>query len=444
MRRINDRNVFKLQATLAFNETPERLYVMPGINFDNNKLENGTTNFQDITSKKESVKLKGYYYHKINNNSKLNFSFGLDYFDNSLKSELIQNATLGKYTNIVDYRTILPYFNASYRLNYKDLEVSPTIGATLYDYSYDENGGANKQEDDKLLLNTGLRLRYKINRYHEVSTGFSRNQSKPAEKNLYTDFIMTSNRALQTNQLSFDAITSRGVKFSYNYRDMLNDFNAGVSFSYNDKDKAMQSALDISQDVSYTRYFLSDKGSKDYKYSGNLKKFVSALNSTISLMSSYSIGEYYNSVNSAELRKNESNSWNHRFSIETNFIGDFIFGNGISYSKTEYSSQNSQAIRNESINNNAMVIYKPSDQFITRLTYDYSIPSLSNRGNYTQKLDATIQFYNKSKSMSFKVEGRNLLNQKDQDFITNTDYARTISNKTLQERYFLFSVGFRF
>lgn len=444
VRRINDRNVLKLQATFAFNETPEKLYVMPGINFDNNSLENNVSNFQDINSKKESAKLSGYYYHKINNNSKINLKFGVDYHDKNLKSELIQNGNQQRYTNKVNYRTFIPYLTASYRINYKDLEVSPTIGAKLYDYAYEENSGANKQDDQKLLLNTALSMRYKINRYHEVSTGLSRNQANPEESNLFTDFIMISNRSLQNNQLSFDAITSRGFNFSYNFRDMLNDFSFGLGFRYSDKDKAMQSALDISQDVSYTTYFLSNKGSKNYNYSGSIRKFVGALNSTVNLQSSYSTGEYYNSVNSTALRKNESESWNHSFSFETNFIGHFIYGLGGSYSKTEYSSAQSKAITNESVNGNALVIYKPGERFVARVNYNYSLPSLRNRSNYTQTLNSTIQFYNKTKSMNFKIEGHNLLNQKDMDFISNTDYARTVSNKSLQERYFLFSVGFRF
>lgn len=442
--RINEKNGLTLKATFAFNETPERLYIMPGINFDNNKLENGVANFQDIKSEKESAKLNGYFYHKINNYSKINLRFGVDYHDQTLRSDLIQNATQERYTNKVDYRTILPYLNASYRLEYKGLQVSPSVGVNLYDYSYKENGAVNDTDDQKLLLNTSLGLRYKINRYHEVSSGISRNQSKPSDKNLFTDFVMISNRSLQTNKLSFDAITSRRLNFSYDYRDMLNDFSFGLSFSYDDKDKAMQSALDISQDVTYTTYFLSNKGSKNYNYNGNLRKFVSALNSTVSWSSGYSTGEYYNSVNSAALRKNESKSWNHRFNFETNFIGDFIYGVGAAYGKSEYSSESSDPVKNENVNGNALVIYKPNDQFVTRVTYNYSIPNLSNRGNYTQKLDATLQFYSKSKNISFRLEGHNLLDQKDMDLINNTDYATTTSNVKLQERYFLFSVGFSF
>jgi hypothetical protein len=443
VRRINDKNVLKLQATFAFNETPEKLYVMPGINFDNNSLENSVSNFQNINSKKESAKLSGYYYHKINNNSKINLKFGVDYHDKSLKSELIQNETQERYSNKVDYRTLIPYLKVSYRLTYKDMEISPTLGAKLYDYSYKENGGANPKSNSKFLLNTGLSLRYKINRYHELHTRTSRSQSNPEEGKLFTNFIMVSNRSLQSNQLSFYAITSQSFNFSYSYRDMLNDFSAGLSFSYKDANKAMQSALDISQDVSYTTYFLSNQGTKNYDYSGNLRKFVGVLNSTVSWRSSYGIGEYYNSVNSAALRKNESKIWNHNFSIETNFIGPFIFGLGGSYGKSKYDSKQTNPITNENVNAHALLIYKPSDRFITRVNYDYHIPMLSNRSNYTQKLNATIQFYNKTKSINFKIEGHNLLDQKDMSFINNTDYAQTVSNKSLQERYFLFSVGFR-
>lgn len=443
LRRLNEDNAIQLQADIAFHETPERLYVMPGINFDNNQLEKGISNLQDITSKKESAQLKAYYYHKINKNNRINLHLGMSYHNKSLQSQLMQNETNERYNNNLDIKTMAPYLSVSYQLKYNGLEVSPTLSTNLYNYSYKENGGDAK-EGGKLLLNTALNLRYLLNRNHELNVGVSRIQSQPDEKNLFTDFVMVSNRSLQNNLLSFDAITRRNLELSYNYRDMLNDYSLGISFSYNDKDKAMQSALNISQDVSYTTYFLGNKGAKSYNYNGHFRKFVSALNSTIRFNSSYSLGEYYNRVNSIELRKNESKSWGHNFNIETNFIGDFIFGNGISYSRSEFSSKERNKIVNEHVNASLMAIYKPNNQFIARVDYNYSIPSFSNRENYTQKLDAFIQFYNKTRSMSFKIEGRNLLDQRSMDFISNTDYAKIVTNKSLQDRYFLFSVGFRF
>jgi hypothetical protein len=442
-RRINSRNSIQLQADFAFHETPERLYLMPGINFDNNQLEKGIDNFQDINSKKESAKLKAYYNRILGPYSKFNVQLGVNYHNKNLSSTLSQNSTKETYINTVDYKIYMPTIKAAYQFNYNRLNIEPNIETRLYNYEHLQKG-SGKLKGEKLLLNTGLNVFYNVSARHDFRASLFRKQSQPEEKNLFTDFVMISNRSLQNNQLSFDAITSRGVYLSYAYRNMIKDFEMGIRFSYNDKDKAMQSALNISQDVTYTTYFLSNKGSNSYNYSAHFRSFINFLNSNLKLRSNYDKNQYYNSVNGSELRKNQSKSWSYNYGLETNFIGHFIFGNSLAYNKSIYSSAGRESIKNESLKAGTMMIYKPGESFIARADYSYNIPSLRKKDNYVQNFDATIQFFNKSKNMSFKIEGRNLLNQKNMDFISNTDYARTISNKTLQERYFLFSVGFRF
>jgi hypothetical protein len=441
--RINKKNSIQMQADFAFHKTPERLYLMPGINFDNNQLEKGISNFQEINSKKESASFKAYYKGKLSRYSRINMQLGVNYHNKNLRSSLLQNQTKEAFKNSVDYKTFIPNAKTTYQFHYNSLNIEPSLETSFYNYSHQQNG-AGKTKGEQVLLNMNLNMYYNLRAKHDFKASLFRRQSQPEEKNLFTDFVMISNRLLQNNQMSFDAISSRGLNFSYTYRNMIKDFEMGIRFSYNDKDKAMQSALNISQDITYTTYFLSNKGSNDYNYYAHFRSFIGFLNSNIRLSSNYTEGEYYNSVNGSDLRKNQSKLWNYKYGLETNFIGDFIFGNSLSYNKSIYSSVGNQSIKNEGVIAGAMIIYKPGESFIARADYAYNIPSLSNRGNYVQTLDVTIQFFNKSKNMNFKIEGRNLLNQKNMDFISNTDYAKTIRNKSLQERYFLFSVGFRF
>lgn len=442
--RININNVLKVETAIAMDETPEELYLMPGINYATNSTEPETTNFQDILSRKQSAKVSSKYYHKSKKGHKLNVDISANYFKSHLNSSLQGVDEAVSFNNIIDYDVFTPGITLHYAYKYKKLEIRPLFGLEFYNYSHHDIDDNLEQKNGQLLLDARLNIKYDINRKNSLYANIGSNQSPPNQNQLYNDFILTSNRLLQNNILNFDPLKIESASINYQYNNMLKDFSAKAGFSYHKSNRDYQSAHQIMQDVSYQTFFLSDKGSSGYSGNAGITTFIPWLRSRLMLNSSYNTNNYYNMVNATEIRKNKSKSWHSSFNFETNFIWKFVFTNVTKYVNRTFYSQSVKQTNNESLINKFTTIFKPSESIYTKAILDYHIPSLKDIGNSTLFLDAFLEFNNKKKTLVYRVEGKNLLNQKSINVIHNGDYYETTRNVALQERYVLFSVGFRF
>lgn len=441
--KVNNNSALKIAGAAAFSEKPESLTLISGIDFTNNMVVPHTTNKQDVYSKKQSLQLQGNYY-KRNTNNKFNITLSTDYFKNQLKSDLTDINNMSVYQNDIDYSVWLPTLSADYYLKIKKLELRPKIITKLYNYSYTDNNLQSKQNYTEFLLDASLGLNYEFNKKHSLNTSFTHTNKPPDEKYLYTNFILRSNRLLQNNELNFNKLTANTFSISYHYSDLFRDFNGNIGYVYQRDNNAYLPTNTITQDIQYITYFLQNNGSERRTINAFLDKYISALRTTFRLNSSYTNIDYFNFVNGTNLRANKSETYNTSFGIGTSFIGKFLFGNNLSYSKTNFTIQNSPGYENESIINNFDVTYIPNERFRMDADFNYNIPNIHESTNRTLTLDTSASYENKKKTITYRLEAKNLLDRQNINQIATTDFSTTSNTQLLFERYFLLTVRFRF
>ena len=111
---------------------------------------------------------------------------------------------------------------------------------------------------------------------------------------------------------------------------------------------------------------------------------------------------------------------------------------------TNFTIQNSPGYENESIINNFDVTYIPNERFRMDADFNYNIPNIHESTNRTLTLDTSASYENKKKTITYRLEAKNLLDRQNINQIPTTDFSTTSSTQLLFERYFLLTVRFRF
>jgi len=442
--RINKQSALSVEGSAAFSEKPENLTLFSGVNFDTNMVVQNTTNEQTVYSKKQSLQLQGNYFKTDNNDNKFNVTLSADYFENQLQSNLTSIDDTNVYSNTIDYSVFLPKAAADYYLKLNKFKIRPKASATLYSYLYNERSLLDRQDNNELLFDASLWLQYEFNKKHTILSQVGHANKPPEEKYIYSNFILRSNRLLQNNELTFDKLTSNMFNFSYRFTDLFRDLNASFGFSYQKDNNAYLSVNSITQDVSFATNFLRNNGSENRKWNASFETYISALRSTFRLSSSYINSNYFNLVNSLDLRSNKSELINVNFAIGTSYIGKFLFGNNLSYNYTNFTSQGIQGFKNKSILNNFHASYIPHNRYGMDANLNYNVPNIEQSTNRTLTLDASANYENKKRTITYKLEGKNLLNRQNINQINNTDFSTVSTTQSIYERYFLLSVKFRF
>lgn len=444
--RINEKSAIKLEGSFLFSEKSENLILSPRINFNTNTiLEDIETNNNQITySKKNRIQLLGTFYKKYRKEDKFNSKFSITHFNNDLKSRLFSENDSINTLNSIDYTVTIPSVRLDYYFKQKKITLRPILNARLYSFSYEDEILVSNINNTSFLLDASFNLSYEIDRNNNITTRIGRYNTLPKEENLYTNFILRSNRVLQNNILNFNTLTSNNLSIFYRYNNLLRDTNIGLGFSYEKGENTYLSNNVINSDISIITNFLEDRQSENRIWNLSFTKYISFLRSTIILTGSHNNSNYFNILNDSNLRFNRSELSNLNLAIGTSFIGKFLFSNNLSYSHNSFSTEGFETLKNEALSNNFEVSYVFDEFFRIDTDIDYVLPNINNKENNTVRLNTSMKLQNKNKTITYSLEGRNLLNQATLGNIRNTDFSTTISSESIFDRLFLFSVNIKY
>ncbi len=442
--RIDDRSAIKVDGLAVFSEKPERLTLFSGIDFSTNTPIEDTYNTQTVYSKKQQVQIINNYFRKFGRMDKFNLKLNLMYFDNSLSSRLTHTNDSTAFENGIDYKVFFPEIATDYFFKKKNLSIRPMLKAKVYSYSYNDKLVYATHNDSEILIDASIRLKYELNNKNYISSQLEHLNEIPKEENLYTNFILRSNRILENNILNFDKRTSNTFNLYYRYDDLVKNTNIGLGFRFEKEDNSYLSSNNINNYIAVVTNILQDNGSENRILDFSFLKYVSALRSTIRLTTFYNNSNYYNFFNESDLRYNKSELLNATLGVGTSFIGKFLFANNFTYTTTDYSGQGFVGFKNQEIKNKFEITYVPSDYFRVNTSAEYLIPNVHDSGNRTLMLNTSVTYQNKKRTISYIMEGRNLLNQTLVGNIKNTDFSTKITSESLFDRLILLTINFKY
>lgn len=431
--KVNNKNLISLKALVSLDKVPEKLGIT--------KLIGNLTikEKQNITSEKSKLQLLTNYHLKIGDISNATLSAGSYLSNSTITSTLFNSSNTIAHSNDIKFHKVEPFALVNYQLENRKIYLNQSVKISQCHYKYDNY--SFKRRESKNLINGSFSVKYKINKLHSLNGSYNLSETTPGVKRLISQLIMTSNRTYDKSEISFKTIITNTFRFNYSYYNLLKDVSVGFGYTQSDKNRSIEPALFIFQDSTVRITNCISRKTTNRQFSGKTNCFIAPINSRIIFNCNYNVGTYYNLLNSLDLRKNKSKVWSSGLKYETGNIGSFIFSNSTTYLKSTF-KQDIVRITNETLINKLSIFFD-KNRVSARLNYLYSIPSLSNKSNKNQNLNVLVELFNRSKTFCYKLEARNLINNKSLTSTTNTDYQTSITTQDIQDRYFILSINFR-
>lgn len=167
------------------------------------------------------------------------------------------------------------------------------------------------------------------------------------------------------------------------------------------------------------------------------------MSSNIKLTLSGNYYQYFNVINSSDLRNNELLNFNSSVEFNTSFDFPINFGNEFFYNYTE--SRFSGTINNfKTLTNNSKLIFKSKKGIVSSLSSSFFNPNIENNSNNINFLDFKLKYTPKNKNWNVNFVANNLLNNSFFETVEISDFSSSIFQNQLLGRIFMLSMEFSF
>ena len=445
--RLSDKSALLLTSSYLYNDKPQEYFLTPSI--QNNITQNIPDNSEDyLTLQKSRMELKEFNFQSefLETYKKGNYSVSLNYFDTNekLNSQLL-------YQNIDDNSNIETETNNHVNNRQRHLSIEAKNKKTFSNWNivYGVSGNfksaiLDDSKESVYYLSPKLGLEVKLGRNSKFTSIYNYDKNYPNINDLYGSYILTNYRTFSKGNTSLNIIGSHTFLANYNYADWFNQFNFFVNFIHINNDKAYTSGISIDDSVTFSEKILVS-GNKNYIGTIQISKFIPSISSTIKLNTNLSWYDYFNVVNNSELRNNLSFSSNYKLSLKSAFNGLLDFETSGSLLSAVFNTSNSVRTENKNLELFANLIFRPNKKWSIKISNEqllYNVGEDNNLNYYF--LDADIKYSLKKNKISFKLTGRNLLNEIDFERMSIGDYFTSTQRVNLLPRHLLLEMNYRF
>jgi len=445
--RLSDKSALLLTSSYLYNDKPQEYSLTPSI--QNNIIQNIPDNFEDyLTLQKSKMELNEFKFQSefLKTYKRGNYNISLSYFDvnEKLNSQLL-------YQNLDDNSNINTGIEnfVNNRQRHLSIEVKNKRTFTNWDLVYGISGNFKSAVLDNFkesvyYLSPKLGLKVKLGLNSKFTSIYNYNKNYPNLSDLYGNYILTNYRTFSKGNTFLNIIGSHAFLANYNYSDWFNQFNFFVNFIHIDNDKAYNSRIFIDDSITFSEKILVS-GNKNYISTMQISKFIPFISSTIKLNTNLSWYNYFNVVNDSELRNNLSFSSNYKLSLKSAFNELFDFEINANLLSSIFTTSNNVKTENKNIELFANFIFRPNKKWLIKISNErlsYNIEEQNNLNYYF--LDTDIKYTSKKNKLSFKLKGRNLLNEVGFERLSISDYFFSTQRFDLLPRHILLEVNYRF
>ncbi|WP_428223959.1 hypothetical protein [Flavobacterium sp.] len=433
-KRLNENTALTYSTITAYHNLPQNLTIKNDENASFFSFQE--SNFKKVSILNKLVVLGNY------RGLKYSFSAGFNYKEVINSSKLISSDTFNS-TNDVKYNTkdVFSEFGLFYK--YKDFSVAPSVKVFYVNQALVDEVLNNENEKRATYLNSNLLLKYVFLKKNRFVLAFNNKHSEPNDGNLFTNFIISSNRNVLKYNHSLRFQRNQSVDFTYRFIDEEKHINIMTNLSYTVTNNNLISENAITDNYFVSTFFQSENKQYTKSIDSNFEKLISPLKTVIKGGLAYSISDY-NNIFEGENRNNiiSNLSCNVFFSTILEFPLNFHYK--ILYNKFSSTSNNNLGFENKSLENQFKMICKFSKKAVFSSQLKFISPNLAN-GNTFKIVDCNFKFkIPKLKDFDFVLKGNNILNVENYFENTATDIQNTYFQSNIIPRHFLLYVTFKF
>jgi hypothetical protein len=418
--RIGDKNAIQFTLFNTVSNIRQGLVLSPSI-FTNN---GGLSDRQASNFEKISTFAQGVLYGK-NKSGVYNFSVRQSLEVNNFTSSLSNDTKPNRYNqNEVSYTK--NSFVQSGNINF---QIGKWKIGTRYALTYlnqrleDKINPKNELTKTNFVFEPNLKTGFVLSKLSNLSASFAVTQKPQTERYLFRQGLTQNYRNVLSNEPSLELLKTQNISFNYFHNDAFNQFDNSLGLTFQKNDKDFLPLFNVTDSITYTTNILRNLRTKGLDVFGTTAKYFSALRSTFKLSVTYSENEYYNFLNSTDIRNNTGQFMSYEVLCKTAFDGKFNFENNFIINKNVSNSSGNNDIINESIENSAKIIAKINSRFKTFLVGNYYRQNLKLPSD-NLFLDYHLWYSFKDRKSEFRLIAMNLLDNQRFTITQISDFSR--------------------
>jgi hypothetical protein len=442
-KRLGEKKALQLSVKRSSNDIPQEYLFNPAVH-DSQAYEFNRQHSRFIKRYLDANALL------IGKAGKQKYSFSVGAINNSndvrtnlsgLKNQVITN--IEKFDNDVFYRSLFFYNAANWKISIKRWKFTPSYKIGYLHQELVNHIPTESRQSARVTWEPGISIGYRLNSFSLFSGTINYIQKPFSEEYLFSNPIYTSNRSIQSNEVSLQLQKSTALSIYYLSNNMSKQFqlNLGLGMFIN-KGNYFSNLIVEPASIRSLMFYLP-LSNKLLNANFMVEKYVSFLSGTVRVKSTYSKSNYQNIVNQSGLRQNTYTSLSSELFFKTALDIKVNFENNFRVHTSRSSGDGSPVFANNAVNNNFQVIVKPGKDFFFLILTDYYRPGSRVNRDYLF-VDATLNYSPSKGKYTCMLSAKNLLNHQYFSQLQTNDYSTTLLQNNLLSRYCMLSISRKF
>lgn len=373
--------------------------------------------------------------------------FGFNYEAQELESHMYSSKgilNLNGLSNDITWNKTEYLFNPCFKYETSDLKISFDLPFTYYFLKYDDHQYSTKINQDELLFNPRLLVKYEFNSVFDARFNLSQIKTIGNANTMLQGNIVYDHRTMRSRLAQIDESKTSLMRFQLGYKDPINGLFFNVA--YNRRIKKNDFILDksvLSPGVFKYSLIKKDNDINMHQLAGDFSLYLSNLHLNLALKSDFTNqkSDYLLDGDLKQIKvKNYRNSCKLNFD-RWNFLA-LDYNYSILHSKQE--SNNSRTNSTKQVHTARICYYFNSKQWL-EFRPEYSIFSQSD--NKTQEslfTDLIYSYTPRGSRFSYLLECRNIFDTKNVYSSFSSELSSIYSEFQLRPRAFVARIRFAF
>lgn len=394
----------------------------------NSKMQFGGAKFSYLKSWSEEKKFElqlGDEFRKDQLQSSINLFNDEDQKITFDKADFINDSDFSQNSTFA----LLKFANKVKRWNYS-LSVINQFLTTKY----------NGDKSDGFFVSPNFSLGYHHKKTGNFNISASRKFTPTGINDLFTNYIYQGNRNFKQSEIEAQQLADYNLSFSYNFGDVLSEYlNLNVFFFKNED--YLSNNMIVNPDYTFNQSILV-KDNTNFSADLELRKYVKFLKSRFSLLNSFFLSEYQNSINNKPLIETQFLTIKTGFEMKSGWSKKVNYEAGYEWI---FNKINSEVNQNKFTDQKGYVnlYYNFNSLWWAESSYE-----IYKYGNTTQQtihfLDIKMNYQLKEFKMNLFLAGKNLLNTHKIQRYSISNISESLYTQQLLPAHIVFGINKNF
>lgn len=398
---------------------------------------------QNVNSKMNFAGAKFSFLKKYRNENTLEIQLGNELRKDFLNSEITlfnslnQNIDFDKSVFVNDVNFLQNnIFNEIKFLNKKEKGFNYNFSI----YSQYITSDYNNTHKSGVYFSPNFNISYQNRKTGNFSIFGSRKFASTTINDLYINYIYQGSRNFRRSEIGFNMLPNYSLGFTYSLGDVISQYlNLNINF-IRDEDYIANNMI-VNPNYTFNQNILV-KNNKNINANLELRKYLKFLKSRFSLLSTYFVSEYENSVNNQPLIKTKFSNFKIGFEMKSGWqkLINYELGYDFIFNKIISEANSNKFLDEKGFLNLYITISKK-----IRLDAQYE---LYNYGNTNQKsinfLDFKLNYIVDKYKFNLFLQGNNLLNENQLQRYSISNISESLYTQKLLQRNIILGVNKNF